>query len=363
MSRKIYYTDPTIDGWILRLFRYSADTSEKANTPVILCHGLAGNHLAVDFGQYKSKEWYNYSLAAFLSNGGIDKGKSFDVWVVELRGRGDPPTFSPDINPEKYKWCVDDYIDKDIPTIINYIQKIYKRDTGRKTKVFWVGKSMGGMIAYAYGETINGRHNLKGVVTLGSPTVFRQKPLLLNVLTRLCPRRISIPFNAAELLRNLPEFRKKFMEYGMAHGNIDPEILEVFIDEGMNNTISSKVLNQFSIFCRHHTFCRYPRNPWIYDTVGRIPYIKPFVSPYSYTDNLYRFTIPLLAIGGGADTAAPADDIYYTTKHVGSNDVSSIILSKNNGYHFDYGHLDLTLGKYVKDDVYPIIYKWLVDRD
>ncbi len=364
MSQEIHYTSPTVDGWRLRLFRYPAETSEKAKTPVILCHGLASNRYAVDFGEYKSKNWYKYSLAAFLSNGGENRDISFDVWVAELRGRGDTPTFSPNNNPEKYIWCVDDYIDKDIPMIIKYVQEWYKKNLGRNsTKVFWIGKSMGGMIAYTYGEGSEGRNNLKGVVTLGSPTTFKLEPIFLKILTRLCPRRIAIPINAAELLNNLPELKRKLIEYGTNRSNTDPEVIEEFIDKGMNVTISSKVLNHFSIFFRHHTFCRYPRNPWIYDILGRIPYIKPFVSPYSYTDNLYRFTSPLLAIGGAADTVAPPYEIYYNVKHVGSRDKSYIILSKKNGYRYDYGHLDLTLGKYAREDVYPIIYRWLVERD
>ena len=363
MSQEIHYTSPTVDGWRLRLFRYPAETSKKAETPVILCHGLASNRYAVDFGEYKSKNWYKYSLAAFLSNGGEDKNISFDVWVVELRGRGSPPTFLPDESPEKYIWCVDDYIDKDISVIIKYVQEWYKKELNRETKVFWIGKSMGGMIIYAYGEREKGKKNLKGVVTLGSPTTFKREPLFLKILTRLCPRRIAIPINAAEFLNNLPEFKRKLIEYGTNHSNTDPRIIEEFIDKGMNNTISSKVLNHFSIFFRHHTFCRYPTTPWIYDLLDGIPYIESFVSPYSYTDNLCRFTTPLLAIGGAADTVAPPYEIYYNVKHVGSKDTSYVILSKDNGYNYDYGHLDLTLGKYAREDVYPIIYRWLVERD
>jgi len=360
VTREVHLTTPTSDGWRLRLFYYPAATKKQAETPVIICHGLAGNRLSVDFGEYESEEWNKYSLAAYLSRGGIEKDLSFDVWVVELRGRGDPPTFSPNEHPEKYKWCVDDYIDKDIPTIIRYIQNQYHKD---KKPVYWIGKSMGGMIAYAYGETPAGRRNLKGVVTLGSPTRFKQKPLLLNILTRLCPRRLSIPFNAAEILRELPELRDRFIELGASKGNIDPNILEVYIDKGMDNTISSRVLNHFSIFFRHHTFCRYPSYPWFYDILDKIPYLPNVFKPYSYTENLSNFISPLLAMGGGADTVAPLSDIQYTTSRVGSSDVTMIILSRDNGYRTDYGHIDLTLGLHVREEVYPIIYDWLTRRE
>jgi pimeloyl-ACP methyl ester carboxylesterase len=173
----------TSDGWDLRMYHYFPIGKNVVQFPVILCHGLAANKNSCDFGKPGTSEWERYSLAAFLSQQQSDGGPVFDVWVPELRGGG-PPTFDPRMNPERYRWCVDDYIDYDVPTIVRRVQQSYIEKNRDAPPVFWVGKSMGGMIAYAYGQTKEGQKNLKGVVTLGSPVVFGKSDLFLAGSTR-----------------------------------------------------------------------------------------------------------------------------------------------------------------------------------
>lgn len=362
-GKEVYFTKPTSDGWVLQLIRYPAVTSTKAQTPVVLCHGLAANRYSVDFGEIGTPEWNKYSLAAYLSRGGKKHGLSFDVWVPELRGRGEHPTFDPKTQPEKYRWCLDEYIEKDAPVIITSIQEWYNKNEKRNPKVFWIGKSMGGMIAYAYGQTTRGNKTLKGVVTLGSPVAFESELLGINLLTTICPRNIFIPLNIAEVLKDHPELREKFKESSVNPTNIEPKIFNEYLEKGMNNTISSKVLSHFSVFFRHNTFCKYPRNPWLYDLLGRFPGIGTYVAPYSYKENLTKFTSPLLAMSGSLDKVAPSEDIQFLVQHVGSKDVTYVNLSKENGYSNDYGHIDLTLGLKVKHEVYPIIHEWVKERD
>jgi pimeloyl-ACP methyl ester carboxylesterase len=360
---QIHFTHPTSDGWKLRMFYYPAATEHKAETPVVLCHGLAANKHSCDFGIPGSTEWNKYSLAAFLSQGGLEKETSFDVWVPELRGRGEEAMFHPLHHPDRYEWCVDDYIQKDVPTIIAAVQKYYVKNQGHKPKLFWVGKSMGGMIIYGHGETKAGKQSLKGVVTIGSPISFVHTSPVLDILSRIAPRNIYIPLNASEFLLKHPEIKERFKETGATLENIDPVVYEQYISLGMNNTISSKVLSHFSVFFRHHTFCRYPQFPWLFDTFGRFPVLKPLFWPYDYKQQLKRFTTPILILSGEKDHAASPEDVSYAVGHVGSKDVSYVNFSKENGYSADYGHLDLNLGYNVKQEVYPVIYDWLLKRD
>ena len=81
---------------------------------------------------------------------------------------------------------------------------------------------------------------------------------------------------------------------------------------------------------------------------------------YDYKDNLTKFIHPLLAIAGGADKEAPPEEVLQTMKRVGSTDKIAHVFSKTNGYIADYGHLDLNLGKKVKEEVYPVIAEWLI---
>lgn len=349
----------TTDGWLLRIYHYLPQDNHVVRFPVILCHGLAANKNSCDFGEPGSKEWERYSLAAFLSQPRSDGGPVFDVWVPELRGGGQP-TFDLRDHPERYRWCVDDYIDKDVPAIIRCVHQWYEEKEHETPPVFWVGKSMGGMIAYAYGETAEGQETLKGVVTLGSPVIFGKSSVFLEFITRITPRNVSIPIRVNELVEKSSELSSHFWRLGVNADNVDPLVMQTYLRVGLTPVLSSKVLSQFSSFFKHMTFCRYPRYPWLYDIFGRIPGLKQAVTPYSYTENLHRFTAPLLVIAGGQDRMAPKTDMQYVKDHVGSTDITYLEFSKDAGYHADYGHLDLNLGISAREEVYPRIYDWLV---
>ncbi len=354
-------TAKTSDGWNLRIYHYLPIGKNVVRYPVILCHGLAANKNSCDFGQPGTQEWERYSLAAYLSQQHTENGAVFDIWVPELRGGGQP-TFDPKKHPERYRWSVDDYIDKDVPAVIRRIHEWYKEKKHDVPPVFWVGKSMGGMIAYAYGETKEGQKNLKGVVTLGSPVVFGKTGVFLEFLSRVTPRNVSIPIRITDLLEKSGDLANHFKGMGVNLENVDPVILQTYMKIGLANVLSSKVLSQFSLFFKHMTFCRYPRYPWMYDFFGRVPGMKKVFTPYSYTENLHRFTAPLLVIAGGLDKMAPKTDMAYVKNHVGSTDVTYLEFSKDAGYRADYGHLDLNLGLHARKDVYPKIYDWLVEQ-
>ncbi|MFQ5892865.1 MAG: alpha/beta hydrolase, partial [Nitrospinota bacterium] len=138
----------TDDGWTLALKRYRRSQASGSLGPVVLCHGFSYNGAFWDLDEA-------HSLAGYLAD------RDFDVWVVSLRGAGasTKPGFSAlksiittrladlpatitrtTIDPAKFNWTVDDYIDHDVPTILAYVT----RATGRP-KVWWVGHSMGGM--------------------------------------------------------------------------------------------------------------------------------------------------------------------------------------------------------------------------
>ena len=366
MSKKLIQKEiefaKTSDGWKLRVFHYPPKSKNVFHFPVILCHGLAANKNSCDFGEPGTNDWEKYSLAAFLSQKRLNCKSVFDVWVPELRGGGEP-SFNPQENPERYHWCVDDYIDKDIPAIISCVQQWYQEKKHELPPVFWVGKSMGGMIAYAYGQTKKGQNNLKGVITLGSPVLFEKSSMFLNFITRITPRKLSIPLNITEIIEKSSEITNHFKILGVNSENIDLIVLQNYIHIGFNGFLSSKVLSQFSMFFKHNTFCRYPRHPWIYDILRWIPGIKKMFAPYSYTKNLHRFTTPLMVIAGGNDKLAPKTDMLYVKDHVGSTDVTYLEFSKEAGYSTDYGHLDLNLGIHARDEVYPKIFEWLQSRN
>jgi alpha-beta hydrolase superfamily lysophospholipase len=347
-------TATTTDGWHLTLYHYQPTNPTPHQPPVIICHGLAANKNSCDLGDPNTPTWNHYSLAAYLTQ----TTPAYDVWVPELRGNG-TPTFDPHHHPTKYRWSVDDYIDKDVPAIIHTIQQWHHDHTGHPTPVFWIGKSMGGMIAYAYGETPDAQKTLKGVVTLGSPVTFQKESVFLEFLTRVTPRNLFVPLRLPELVLTNTDLLHHFTNLGVNTTNIDPAILQQYLRTGHQNVLSSKVMSHFSYFIRHADFCRYPKHPWAHDTFGRLPYLNKLIAPYSYTSHLHQFTAPLLAIAGGNDHLAPPSDVQYAVSHAGSKDATYLEFSKKNGYSADYGHLDLNLGLHAHDEIYPRIADWL----
>jgi len=137
-NKRVYYAK-TSDGWKLAIKRYQP-IGRKSKYPVVLCHGFAANSYSVDFGLEDTDEWHQYSLAAYLSKGGNGKLK-FDVWVPEFRGRNESQTFDPDTCPEKYNWCLDDYVDKDIPAIISCIKREYRKEKNVHPRCYGLEKA------------------------------------------------------------------------------------------------------------------------------------------------------------------------------------------------------------------------------
>jgi len=347
-----HYVDAS-DGWKLFVKRYKPN--KPLPYPVILCHGLGANSNCLDFdGDKQSNDWEKYSLACYLLQ------KNFDVWVIDLRGRKESQTFKPKENPWKYNWNVDTYIKNDVPDIIRYIKRIYYNEKGKETKVFFIGKSMGGMIAYAYGMSEEGKRNLKGVVAIASPAKFEnlmnEWEWLIEMIKIFHPRRLSFPIRWIKVLEAFG-LLDKLKENVANLENVNEDILNKYIKIGCDNTISFKVFLHFVWFIKFKEFCSYPKWPWLCDIFYKWPIGKIFY-PYSYTKVLKKFSSPILLLAGKADKQAPPSAIWYVFENVGSKDKKYFEFSKANGTS-NYGHFDINIGEKVKEEVYPIIYKWL----
>jgi len=374
MKGELYHAT-TDDGWKLGVKRYRPKTQKQAPFPVVLCHGLAVNRYSVDFGIEGTKEWQQYSLAAFLSQGGSKKQTSFDVWVPELRGRGDSQTFDHWNHPERFVWSLDEYVEKDIPAVLSFIKQRYAKEKHPVKKVLWVGKSMGGMLAYAYGQTPAGRTAFKGCVIIASPVVFSHSKQYIRLLVRLLPRRIAGPVRVGDRLEENTMLAHLIQDVIVQKGNIEKRILDQYVRNGFADTISSKVINHFALCVRRNDFTKYPRRPWVYDildTLGILdsyPWLKQRYAPYSYTDHLDKFNTPCLILAGKGDDLAHYEDVKYGFDHIGSKEKTFLLFGKhvkdsqgNIISSFDYGHLDINLGEKARDEVFPIIYDWLISH-
>lgn len=356
---------PTTDGWKLYVKRYKPQN--PCPVPVVLCHGVGANGYSLDFhGDEEDAWWRRYSLAYYLLTGGDDGTTRFDVWVPELRGRKASQTFHPAYYPEKYDWNVDTYIDHDVPDIVTHIKQVYREEGHPNAQILWVGKSMGGMLAYAYGMTEPGKRFLKGVVTIASPVMFdntlSEWGLLFDVVKHVHPRKHSFPLPWIRIIKRLG-LEERLKNSVCNRDNMNEDVLQEYIDEGADNTLSLKVFLQFIYFIKLGGFCRYPKHPWLCDLFHKVPLVKKMVRPYSYKEHLHEFETPVLMITGAVDNQAPRQEIAYAYEHVGTKGWKKKyhIFSKDEDTpgSCDYGHLDINYGEKARDEVYPIIYRWL----
>ncbi len=376
-EEEVYYAE-TVDGWKLGIKRYRPKTDQVSKYPVILCHGLAANKNSCDFGMEGSEDWNQYSLAAYLSQGGNNHSVSFDVWVPELRGRGRSKTFDPFLQPNKYSWCLDEYVDYDIPAIIDRVKNQYIEEKKEQVKPFWIGKSMGGMLAYAFDiyPRKNSSH-FKGVVTIGSPVKFENSASMLSYIPNRLIYKISGPINFHQLLLMIDNNLIDCVFTILGNKNhMEPDIYEQFIRENFDNPLSSSVFKHFAVMETNEVFCRFPHSPGLFDFFNRpylkrrYPLLRDFFAPFSYTDHLSDFTCPLLVVAGKGDSIADVGDVKYAFDQVSSADKSFLLFEKDavddqgNKYSsFDYGHMDLNMGRKAKDEVYTKIHDWLIKQE
>lgn len=316
----------TQDGWRLACSRYRpSEASERL--PVLLCHGLGSNHTTFDMAA-------ECSLARFLAEEG------YDVWAIDLRGHGksEIPSF---FNDKRYGWSFDDYLLKDLPAAVEHILK----ETGQ-ARFHWIGHSMGGVLLYATLSRLGGARIASGCAVASGLDYGRSSsrfgaldkwrwlvrplpalPYGLFVLF-VCPLagRFGIP---AERFLYWPE---------NIHSGLCRKLLA-------NNAhaISTSVLMQLS------TALKPGGLRWKDDSV-------------KYLDGLSQTNVPVLALVGDQDLQCPLEaaeipiDALHATTQV-------LLFGPQEGHREHYGHFDLLLGRYAKEEVFPHILSWLRSHD
>lgn len=356
-ERRVIVTDfypTTPDGWTLAVKRFHLSWEnagpDMSRLPVILCHGLNCNGRYWDLTE-------ETSLARYLALNG------YDVWVPSLRGAGastKPGYFVvremmalrlPNLNqmlnlpaiadPSKFNWSFDDYALKDLPTIIDEVKK-----NTAKSKVLWVGHSMGGMAMYAYLER-SGRSDVQAFVALGSPIHIPQPPNA--VYAAVVKNRQMFRLGQALLSGQLPATlssipaRQPMDTFYYNRQNMKSDVIRRFLLEVVED-VPDGVIAQLL-------------------TVAETGYLLSADYKYDYTAELGRVGVPVLCVAGKGDNMAEPAGVRFAYQHVGSQDKTYRELSLVNGFSADYGHMDLVLGRRAREEVFPVIYKWLRERD
>jgi len=121
--------------------------------------------------------------------------------------------------------------------------------------------------------------------------------------------------------------------------NVDPNLLRVFYYANQED-ISPGQLDQLLQYVKAGNFLSYD---------GKI----------NYTQNLGKVTVPVLQVLGQLDNMAEPGFAAEVHKRIGAKDKKLRVFGRINGYRADYGHDDIILGKYARDEVFPYIRDWL----
>jgi pimeloyl-ACP methyl ester carboxylesterase len=320
---------PTV-GHHIALFHH-APAEKKWAEPVILCHGLGANRFNVDFVD-DGLGADRISLARALARAG------FDVWVLELRGRGLARV------PRGADWTVDDELREDVPTAIETVLDV----TGQE-RVLWVGHSKGSLLQYLLHAD---RHPLASkvaaLVAIGSPGTFRHQVRTVGRLTAIGAMfaRLKRPIPLTVLAKLGVPIAEVIGLVGGAIASdgrwISGPVMRRLL-ASLAADIAPGVMQQFaSWFANGGNITR--RNG------------------SSYEDDYRNITVPMLLIAGSRDLMAPKVAIDYLRERVASKDVTLRVMGTETGCKTEYGHGELVIGRHAPDEVFPLVIEWLEQR-
>ena len=311
--------------------------------PILCIPGLAETRFVLD-------QALGNSFVDYLALNG------FDVYMAELRGHGKSLHMK-----ERYDWNVQAFLDYDIPAILNKVIE----ESGQR-KVMWVGHSMGGMLMLAYLISA-GLHKDKNIynadlvqagITIGSPVVFDQPSLIaLSMIykTSIIPR---LPFLPTDFLSNILSVFRFILDSPLTYHfwnwkNMELNNKTLYLKDGVDN-IAQGVIRDFVEYCLVGDFT---------SSDGKL----------NYRENLFLVNSPILIVAGGKDAMAHPKGQKIIYENISSQDKELRIFGQhgflmrdgqtiNMKDRINYGHVDLTLGRHSKEDVWPYMLNWLRKR-
>jgi len=325
ISRELHWA-VTREKFELALERLRLGKKARRQSPVVLSHGFFVNSLFLNLDE-------DHSLARYLAQEG------FDVWNLSLRGTG---RSLPPLKGAPKSWTLDDMIDRDLSPVIRYVQ----RESGG-SKVFWVGYELGGLLLYGY-LAKRGAPGVLAGVTIGAPVTFnhpQQEPMknLLKLEEQPTLKKIFLSLNGPFLGRLLIPLVPKIEGLFYNRENLEDEVKEKLLEDALAE-INPGVLEHLLLAIRRGEFVSAKGD-------------------FSYRKNLARIQIPLLLLGGEKDALAPPEAIRTVHRGAGSTNRTVRIFGPRSRDSVAYGHFDLILGKKARAEVFPVIGRWLKQRD
>ncbi|MGO8971342.1 MAG: alpha/beta fold hydrolase [Myxococcaceae bacterium] len=313
----------TLDGWEIAVFARTPPV-RRFREPVLLCHGLATNHLNLDFEP-------PYSLARAFAEAG------FCVYSLDWRGAGES---RPPRGRGRFDFDADDLIFKDAPAVMDLL---FKESGGEE--LFWVGHSLGGLVGYAVLGGADGAR-LRGLCALGAPVYFHYPRWLAGALRACTWLGWPVAFRQRLLSLACAPFMGRltlpFSDVLLNPQAVAPSVLRR-IHANLIDSMGYRLLRQLDDWTRHDRFCSRDGTT-------------------DYRARLADVRRPVLVLGGTRDRLAPPTAISAQAALLGSPDKTVMLFGRENGEALDYGHGDLLFGTGAPGEVYPRIVAWAAER-
>ncbi|MGO9831145.1 MAG: alpha/beta fold hydrolase [Myxococcaceae bacterium] len=313
----------TPDGWEIAVFE-RAPAVRRFREPVLLCHGLATNHLNVDFEP-------PYSLARAFADAG------FCVYSVDWRGAGDS---RPPRGRGRFNFDADDLIYNDAPAVMDLLL----RECGAE-ELFWVGHSLGGLVGYAVLGGVQGAR-IRGLCALGAPVYFHYPRWLARTLRACTWLGWPVAFRQRLLSQACAPFMGR-LTLPLSDVLLNPQAVSPWvlrrIHANLIDSMGYRLLRQLDDWTRHDRFCSRDGTT-------------------DYRARLADVRRPVLVVGGTRDGLAPPTAISAQAALLGSADKTVMLFGRENGDALDYGHGDLLFGQGAPSEVYPRLVAWVAER-
>lgn len=322
----------SIDAGAVILVRKRRADLASTKGAVVLLHGFGQNRYS----------WHlsSRSFANHLAQQG------FDVFNLELRGHGRSR-----IAGSQYPGAFEDYVEIDAAAGIDAAIAM-----SGHSKVFVMGHSLGGAIAYA--AAAGAPEKIAGVITIGGVFRFGHGQPIFKVLSRLYrlgrfpldPVAKRIPYVPVDLAGRIllaakhvvdhPAFLRSPLMVWVPR-SVEFAVLEERLNKGMDRT-GFAVLRRMIEWAATGKF------------VGATPGVD-------YGGRFSALDLPLLVISGTKDMLCTPKDCVAAYDQSASADKTYFNFGpRQGGYH--WGHIDLIFGKRAPEFVWPMIADWMSQR-
>jgi pimeloyl-ACP methyl ester carboxylesterase len=253
-------------------------------------------------GSFTNRRFWISAQGVGLARYLVEAG--FDVWLMEMRGHGLSPR-----NLDYKDNSLEHYAVSDVPAINEFVIE----KTGLKP--VWLGHSLGGvLIATAVAAETLPEHQIAAIALLGTQVVRRRWFLQIPLITSMGKLWFTLK----------PELDGRKLKIG---------------PENEPAGIAKEYLRWLGL-------------------LGRWRFNEGKASLLAKWQNM---DVPMLAMAGKNDQSDPVEYCERFYDLCGSNNKVFKLLSKDEGFSRDFGHVDMIVSKAAAKEVWPELLNWLVE--